>query len=67
MEVKRITVSELIKKLEEIKEEHGDIPITFKPDHAYYDFHYVEDVYVVVWDEPYYKKPFKTVFLSTDN
>lgn len=66
MENKRITVSELMDRLQKIIEEHGDIPITVEPDDKYYDFHYVKDVGVVVWDEPYRKKPCKTVFLSKD-
>ena len=68
MEIKRITVSELIKKLEKIKEEHGgDIPVTVHADGGIYEFECIRKVDVIVWDGIFYKEPIKTVYLSTDN
>ena len=64
MEYHRITISELIEKLEKIKKKHGeDVFITVEPDDRYYDFHSAYEVRYIVWDED--KEPIKTVFLST--
>ena len=64
MESTRITISELIKKLEKIKKKHGeDVFVTVEPDDRYYDFHFVYGIDFIIRDKD--KEPIKTVHLST--
>ena len=65
MDYHRITVSDLIKKLEKIKKKHGgDVFITVEPDDRYYDFHFVYGVDFIIRDKDK-EQPIKTVHLST--
>lgn len=59
-----MTISELIKELEKIKDKHGDLPITYFADDSYYDFHYVRNISVETWSGQYYETLVKAVFLS---
>lgn len=64
MNEERITISELIKKLEKIKKKHGgDTFVTIEPDDYYYDFHFVYGVDFIIRDKDK-EQPIKTVFLS---